>query len=139
MDSWRPVQVEILTYAPTEFYHCQHCEIVWDSVGFGRRIRAEQRANALPADLQAEFTAISDWVTQAFDRYGERLVVKVVDVASLEGVIKSVRYGVRRFPAFIIDGKDRVVGFDIERLNDALERRFEGQASPVGGGLAQRR
>jgi hypothetical protein len=121
------VQVEILTYAPTEFYHCQHCEVVWDSVGFGKHIRAEQRSAALPPDLQAEFTAIADWVAAARERFGERLQVKVVDVASVEGLIKSVRHRTRRFPAFVVDGHERVVGFDPERLNAILERRLEGQ------------
>jgi hypothetical protein len=123
------VQVEILTYAPTEFYHCQHCEIVWDSVGFGQRIRAEQRNNALPADLQAEYAAIADWVAEAHQRYGELLRVNVVDVASIEGVIKAVRHRARRFPAFIVDGRERIIGFDPDRLNDALERRLEPQKS----------
>jgi hypothetical protein len=117
------VVVEILAYAPTEFYHCQHCEIVWDSVGFGKRIRAEQRGNALPADLQAEFTAISDWVAEAFQRYGEHLQVKVVDAASVEGVIKAVRHRARRFPAFIFDGRERIIGFDRHRLDEALAQR----------------
>ena len=121
------VQVEILTYAPTEFYHCQHCEVVWDSVGFGKHIRAEQRSAALPPDLQAEFTAIADWVASAHARYGDRLQVKVVDVASVEGLIKSVRHRTRRFPAFVVDGRERVVGFDPEQLNAILERRLEGQ------------
>jgi hypothetical protein len=113
------VQVEILTYAPTEFYHCQHCEVVWDSVGFGQRVRAEQRSAGLPAELQAEFTAIADWVASAHERYGNRLQVKVV-----EGVIKAVRHRARSFPAFIIDGHERIVGFDPERLNAVLERRL---------------
>ena len=121
------VQVEILTYAPTEFYHCQHCEVVWDSVGFGKHIRAEQRSAALPPDLQAEFTAIADWVASAHARYGDQLKVNVVDVASLEGLIESVRHRTRRFPAFVVDGRERVVGFDPERLNAILERRLEGQ------------
>src|SRR6266487_6003099 len=59
------VQVEVLTYAPTEFYHCQHCEIVWQEVGFGQRVRAEQRKVGLPFDLQAEYQAISDWAAHA--------------------------------------------------------------------------
>jgi hypothetical protein len=121
-----PVRVEILTYAPTEFYHCQHCEVVWDSVGFGKHIRADQRSAALPPDLQAEFAAIADWVASAHARYGDRLEVKVVDVASLEGLIESVRHRTRRFPAFVVDGRERVVGFDPERLNAILERRLEG-------------
>ena len=118
------MQVEILTYAPTEFYHCQHCEFVWDSLGVGRRIRDEQRGAGLPPELQAEYTAIADWVAEASARYGNRLTVRVVDVASVEGVIKAVRHRVRRFPAFVIDGRERIAGFDRDRLNAALERRL---------------
>jgi hypothetical protein len=119
------VQVKILTYAPTEFYHCQHCEFVWDSVGFGKRIRDDQRTNALPPDLQAEFAAISEWVADTHQRYGERLQFKVVDAASVEGVIESIRHRARRFPAFILDGRERIVGFDPKHLNEALERRLD--------------
>jgi hypothetical protein len=118
------VQVEILTYAPTEFYHCQHCELVWDSVGFGKNIRTEQRANALPADLQAEFTAIADWVASAHERYGDRLNFKVVDVASLEGFVKALRHRTRHFPAFVVDGSERIIGFDPQRLDAALAQRL---------------
>jgi hypothetical protein len=121
------VQLEILAYAPTEFYHCQHCEFVWDSVGFGQHIRAEQRSEALPPDLQAEYTAIADWVADARRRYGERLQVSVVDVASLEGVIKSLKHRTRRFPAFVVDGRERIVGFDPERLDAALAHSSEGE------------
>jgi hypothetical protein len=129
MDRWQLVQIEILTYAPTQFYHCQHCELVWDSVGFGQHIRADQRANALPADLQAEYAAISEWATQAFERYGEQVRIKVVDVASVEGVFKAMRHRARRFPAFIVDGKERIVGFSPQRLNEAIERRLQPQTS----------
>jgi hypothetical protein len=117
------VQVEVLAYAPTEFYHCQHCEVVWHQVGLGQRIRAEQRGTALPPDLQSEYEAISDWVAHAFQRYGPQLRVKLVDVASVEGVIKAVRYRARHFPTFIVDGRERIIGFDPERLDAALAAR----------------
>jgi hypothetical protein len=116
------VQVEILTYAPTEFYHCQHCEVVWDQVGLGRSIRADQRGVGLPPDLQQEYEAISDWVDSAHRRYGEHLQVKLVDVASLEGVFKALRHRARRFPAFIVNGTERIVGFDPAKLDSALAR-----------------
>lgn len=124
---WPTAQVEILAYAPTEFYHCQHCEIVWGHLGLGERLHAEQRKTALPADLQAEYAAISDWVQKAFDRYGDRLTVKVVDAASIEGVFKAVRYRARRFPSFIIDGQERFIGFDRDRLDAALAKRLGGK------------
>ncbi len=130
------VRVEILAYAPTEFYHCQHCEIVWGHVGLGDRIRADQRQSNLPSDLQAEYATISDWVRQAFDRYGERLTVKVVDAASVEGLFKALRYRSRRFPAFIIDREERLVGFDRDRLDAALASRLgaPGHQTAAGGG-----
>jgi hypothetical protein len=117
-------RVEIIAYAPTEFYHCQHCEVVWGHLDLGDRLHAEQRKSSLPEDLQAEYAAISDWVERAFDRYGDRLIVKVVDAASVEGLFKAVRHRARRFPAFIIDGEERVVGFDRDRLDLALTARL---------------
>ncbi len=122
---WPSAQVEILAYAPTEFYHCQHCEIVWGHLGLGDRLHAEQRKSALPADLQAEYAAISDWAERAFDRYGDRLTVKVIDAASIEGLYKAVRHRARRFPSFIFDGQERIVGFDRERLDTMLADRLE--------------
>ncbi|TMD08042.1 MAG: hypothetical protein E6J01_04455 [Chloroflexi bacterium] len=122
---WPSAQVEILAYAPTEFYHCQHCEIVWGHLGLGDRLHAEERKTALPADLQAEYAAISDWALQAFDRYGNRLTVKVIDAASIEGLFKAVRHRTRRFPSFIIDGRERIVGFDRQRLDSLLADRLE--------------
>ena len=118
------MRVEILAYAPTEFYHCQHCEVVWDHLGVGKPIHAEQRAAGLPPDLQAEYADISAWVADAVARYGSQLTVRVVDAASMEGLWKSLRYRARRFPAFILDGQERVLGFDRARLDAALERRL---------------
>jgi hypothetical protein len=117
------MQVKIVTYAPTEFYHCGHCEVVWQQVGVGQPIRAEQRRSALPADLQAEYAAIASWAGEAQRRYGERLELRIVDVASVEGVLTALRHRLRHFPAFVVDGSERIVGFDPERLDAALARR----------------
>jgi hypothetical protein len=118
------VQVEILAYAPTEFYHCQRCEVVWSQVGFGQKVRAEQRGSGLPADLQAEYEAISDWVWEAASVYGERVRFKVIDATSVEGLFKSIKHRARRFPIFIVDGNERIIGFDRDRLDAALAQRL---------------
>ncbi len=116
------VRVEVLAYAPTEFYHCQHCGVVWDQVGLGRHIRADQRGSGLPPDLQAEYDAITDWLVSARQRYGEQLQVSLVDVASAEGVLKAIRHRTRRYPSFIVNGRERIVGFDPAKLDTALDR-----------------
>lgn len=123
----KPVRLEVLAYAPTEFFHCQHCEVVWDHIGLGRRIRDEQRsAGLLPVDLQAEYEAIGDWIFDACRRYGDRLQVRLVDVASIEGVLRAARHRVRRFPAFVVEGLDPLLGFDRARLDERLACAMKG-------------
>lgn len=123
-------RIEIITYAPTEFYHCQHCEIVWNHLDFGQKLHAEQRTAQLPPDLLAQYAAISAWVQTAFQRYGERLTIKVIDAVSIEGFLKSIRYRSRHFPVFVVNRTERIEGFVPAELDRALDRRLgSGQAA----------
>lgn len=102
-----PLLVEILTYAPTAFYHCMHCEIAWKEIGMPDSIHREQVDSSLPPDLAQDYQEISDWVRDMCKQYDRRLLVKVIDAASIEGFLKSFRHGVHRYPAIIINGKAR--------------------------------
>jgi len=102
-----PLLVEIIAYAPTTFYHCTHCEVAWTQAGGSNRIHTEQVENSLPPDLAQEYQRISDWVRNLFRNHCDQVVVKVIDAASLEGFIKSLRYGTRRYPAIIVDRTQR--------------------------------
>jgi hypothetical protein len=121
LDEQVPLNLQILAYAPTEFFHCRHCEVTWNEVGLGQRLHAEQRASGLlPRDLLEEYASLSDWVYEVAERYGDRISITIVDAASLEGVAKALRYRVRRFPAFILNGR-RLDSFDRGRLDHVLE------------------
>ncbi len=119
-----PLQVEVLTYAPTEFFHCQHCEVTMQAVGLGQAVRREQRAAAFPPDLQAEYTALGDWVRAVTARHGDRVRFRVIDAASLEGIYKRLRYRVRRYPAFVIAGEVRQGPPDYAALDRWLEEHL---------------
>ena len=118
----QPLTVEILTYAPTEFFHCTHCDVVFQPVGIGQKIHAEQREANLPDDLRREFVALSDWVRALTERYPGQIQFKIVDAASLEGVYKSLRYRARKLPVVIIDGKDIIAGSNYDRASQLVER-----------------
>ena len=64
----KPVSVEVITYAPTVFTHCQHCELAFGEVGIGERLRRQEAAEALPDDLARDFQALSDWVHALLER-----------------------------------------------------------------------
>jgi len=131
----KPVSVQIITYAPTIFYHCQHCELTFQEMGIGERLRRREAAEALPDDLAREFQAVSDWVHRLMGRHGTRLRIDVLDAASIRGLLVSLRHRIRRYPVVIVDGRPAMTGL----LFDALDREIDGKVaaaarSPVATG-----
>jgi hypothetical protein len=120
----QPVNVTVITYAPTIFRHCQHCEVAFQGIGLGERIHREEAKDALPPDLIADFQRVSDWVHALLRRHRTGVAVSVVDAASIEGVWKSLRHGVRRFPAVIVDGRATAVGAELDAADAVIDERL---------------
>ena len=106
----KPVLVEIIAYAPTAYYHCTHCEVAWREMGATNRIHDEQVSSSLPEDLIKEYETVSDWVKEMFRIHCDRILLKIVDAASIEGFYKSLKYNARRYPAVIINRRSRFIG-----------------------------
>lgn len=141
-DQPKPLLVQVLAYAPTQFFHCQHCEFVWQQVGeqtspnsaagsMGSKFHKEQLESSIPDDLKQEYADLSAWVRQAVESYGGRVTFKIIDAASFEGLIKSVRYGARHYPAFVIDGKDKFIGTDYRQARQLIDRRLASRSPAV--------
>ena len=121
----RPVKVQVITYAPTVFLHCQHCELTFREMGLGERLRREEAREALPPELRVEYQRVSEWVHDLVHRFGSRIRVKVVDAASIEGVWKSFRHRARRYPAVIVEPADREVAKHVDTDLDSATRVVE--------------
>jgi hypothetical protein len=119
----RPVRIEVITYTPTFFYHCQHCELTFREMGVGQAVHREQAREALPEDLTREFAAVSSWLHELLERHGGRIRIKLVDAASLEGFWKSLRHGIKSYPAILIDGTEKHVGIDLLSLDSTIDDR----------------
>ena len=119
-----PVMVEVIAHAPTQYFHCQHCEFVWNQAEIEsvKKFHADALATSLPTELLADYRTLSAWITNAVERFGGRVVFKVIDAASLEGVYKSLRYGARKYPAVIINGKDKYIGADFAQAETLIAR-----------------
>jgi len=123
-----PLSVEIIAYAPTACYHCTHCEIAWHEMGKSSRAHEEQLDSSLPEDLAREYRVISNWVKEMFRVHCDRLTVKVIDAASVEGVFKSLRHNARRYPAVIVDQQARFVGeSSLQLATTEINRLLNGQ------------
>jgi Protein of unknown function (DUF1525) len=119
-----PVTVDVIAYAPVAFFHCQHCELIWQHTDVPEKARREQVETSLPSDLQDQYQQLSDWVHRMVEVHGPRLHFRIVDAASAEGWLKSLRYGVRRYPAVVVDGKETSLGADLKPATVLIERRL---------------
>jgi len=91
----------------------------------------EQLDSSLPADLAAEYQKMSDWVRDLFRRYCDQVVVQVIDAASVEGFIKSLRYKTRKFPAIIVARKARFSHGDYKQADVEIARLLGVQLQAV--------
>jgi hypothetical protein len=93
-------------------------------MGASNRIHEEQLESSLPADLAQEYARISAWVKEIFVRYCDQVVVRVIDAASIEGFFKSLRYGVRKYPAVIVNQEVRFSGGALQDASVEIDRRL---------------
>jgi hypothetical protein len=127
----KPLLVEIIAYAPTQFFHCQHCEFVFEAADFKgtQQFHVEALQTSIPQDMLKDYEELSDWILNAAERYGGRVVFKVIDATSIEGLWKSVRYGMRKYPAVIVGGTEKQAGADFKAVQELIDRRLEIQAA----------
>jgi len=119
-----PVKLEILAYAPTLFLNCRGCEAALGEAGLAKGVRQEQLAAGLPPDVEREYAEVSGWVRQLALRHGALVSIDLVDVASVRGFWKSLRHRVHRYPAVIVDGRERFSGSELAAAEGAVERRL---------------
>lgn len=73
-----------------------------------------------PPDLKEEYLKLSDWIRELTRIYEHRLLIKLIDAQSILGIYKSLRHRVRKYPTFIIEGKETYTGWDKKRLESLL-------------------
>jgi hypothetical protein len=119
----KSVRVQVITYAPTAFYHCQHCELTFQQMGLGDRLRREEARDSLPDDLRSEYQVVSTWIHGLIERFGGRLRMQLVDAASIEGFVKSLVHRARRYPAVVVQsGNTKYVSSDLDEAKSVIER-----------------
>src|SRR2546425_148981 len=79
-----PVTIDVIAYAPVAFFHCLHCESIWQHTDVRAKARREQLETSLPPDLIDQYQQLSDWVRRMDEAHGRRLRFRIVDAASVE-------------------------------------------------------
>ena len=120
----KPIQLEIVTKVIAYFDQCRRCKILFDQVGFDKKLH-QKEMDEYPADLKEEVTKLSDWILELNRLYKHRLSIKLIDVQSLLGIYKSLRYRIRTYPTFIVEGKETYAGWDKSQLESLLDKYIQ--------------
>ncbi len=123
----RPIFLEIVTKVLTTYDHCSHCEVIFDQAGLDKKFH-QKEMDEYPPDLKEEFIKLSDWIRELTRLYKHRLLIRLIDVQSLLGIYKSVRYRIRKYPTFIVEGKEIYTRWDKNRLEDLLDKYVRASA-----------
>jgi len=117
----RPILLEIVTKVITTYDHCRHCEVFFNEAGLDKKFH-QKEMDEYPPDLKEEYIKLSDWIRELNRLYKHRLMIKLIDVQSLLGIYKSLRYRIRKYPTFIVEGKETYTGWDKTQLESLLDR-----------------
>jgi hypothetical protein len=80
----------------------------------------ERGLEEYPAEWQEDFQRLSDVILELAARHSEKILIRIWDPRSLQGMFKSIRYGVRRYPTFVINRHEKVTGLDAALLEQVL-------------------
>ena len=62
-----------------------------------------QELNEYPEDFKADYLRLSEWIRNTRQKYGQQVIVRLVDPQSLGGMWKVLRHRFRRYRTFFVD------------------------------------
>ena len=113
------VHVDVISPIPEGWGICLSCEMLMAHANLDQAPH-ERGLDEYPPEWQEEFQRLSDVVMNLSDRYQDSILIQIWDPRSLQGLMKSIRYWVRRYPTFIVEGQDKVTGWDVEQLEQYI-------------------
>lgn len=115
------VLIDVIAPVPEGWGLCRSCELLLASASLGPAPPA-RGLEELPPEWQADFQRLSALIFGLAERYRDRVLIRIYDPRSLQGLVKALRYGVHRYPTFVVAGRHKVVGWDDKALEQAVER-----------------
>ncbi len=120
------VSLEVIAPLISGAKHCSHCQVFLEDAGVSEPVQQEE-LNSVPEEMWQEYARLSQLVRDLSRRYGTQLTISLIDPHTPVGLWKSVRHWVRSYPAFIVNGRAKYVGWDLEAV-DSLVRRGGAEA-----------
>jgi hypothetical protein len=112
----------VITHVLGSLDHCSHCQVFLNGAGVGQQIHKAD-LSSYPPDWKEEWQQFSDLIFRLSEKYAGKLVIRITDAQSLNALWKALRYGVRKYPTFII-GPDKCQGIDEAQVSSLIDKQL---------------
>jgi hypothetical protein len=120
----KPVQIDVFYPVPEGWGICTACEVMMSQANLGQA-PPERGLDEYPPEWQEELKRLSTTIYDLADRYQDEIRIRIWDPRSLQGLWRSIRHGVRRYPTFLIDGRSKMTGWDTAQLVQQIRAAVE--------------
>jgi hypothetical protein len=86
-----------------------------------KKERDDEDLNEYPQDMKEEHFFLFDWINELAGKYEEKIFIEHIDVRTLRGFYKSIRYWTQTYPTFIVNKKEKYSGRDKSQLDLILQ------------------
>jgi hypothetical protein len=114
------INLEILSLLPITYKQCTHCERFYDLAEVGDKVH-EQILREYPRNMLEDSQRLTTLVLELSDRYKDDISIQIIDPHSIPGMIRTLRFRLHKYPAFILNNQKVIVGWDRSALDQALE------------------
>jgi hypothetical protein len=115
-----PVQIDVFYPVPEGWGMCSTCEMMLAQASVGQA-PPERGLDEYPPEYREDFQRLSSLVFTLAERYKDNVKIRIWDPRSLQGLVKSIRYWIKRYPTFILDGHIKLTGWDTAKLEQYLQ------------------
>lgn len=109
---------------------CTTCEMMMAQANLGQAPQ-ERGLDEYPPEWKEEFQRLSTTIFTLADRFQEQVQIRIWDPRSLQGMLRSIRHGVRRYPMFIVNGRNKIMGWDTTHLEQQIQAAVESRNSAL--------
>ena len=114
------IRIEVITPVLESYGLCVTCQALIEEAGLGETVQE------YPQEWKEDFRRVVDWMLELSRRYGDKVQIRFIDPRSLQGFFRCIRYGITRYPSFVIEKRKYYVGWDKEALEKVIEELLEG-------------
>jgi len=126
----KPIQIDVFFPVPEGWGLCSSCELILSQADLTESPEV-RGMDEYPPDWQEDLRRLSPTIFTLSERYSNEVQIHIWDPRSLQGLIKSIRHGVRRYPTFLVSGQNKYTGWDTSQLEQDIQSRIESSKSAL--------